>query len=137
MSRAPRRIFGTFPIQSTKDFHQHGNHDKWRGNIIEKLERKEILNATDYFMNNQYDHLDLDVYNLFVDESDVGARVELEERLRQSKSLCTGRRTQLKKKSWMLCDERYIFEDNDVEILFEITNEHIAAVLRPNSLSRL
>ena len=37
----------------------------------------------------------------------------------------------------MLCDERYIFEDNDVEILFEITNEHIAAVLRPNSLSRL
>ena len=91
-------------------------------------------------MNNQYDHLDLDVYNLFLDESDVGARVELEERLRQSKStLCTGRRTKLKKKKngWMLCDERYIFEDNDVEILFEITNEHIAAVLRPNSLSRL
>ena len=104
---------------------------------MEKIERKEILNATDYFMNNQYDHLDLDVYNLFLDESDVGARVELEERLRQSKSLCTGRRTKLKKKNgWMLCDERYIFEDNDVEILFEITNEHIAAVLRPNSLSR-
>ena len=62
---------------------------------MEKIERKEILNATDYFMNNQYDHLDLDVYNLFLDESDVyvGARVELEERLRQSKSLCTGRRT--------------------------------------------
>ena len=73
---------------------------------MEKIERKEILNATDYFMNNQYDHLDLDVYNLFLDESDVGARVELEERLRQSKSLCTGRRTKLKKKNgWMLCDE--------------------------------
>ena len=41
------------------------------------------------------------------------------------------------KNGWMLCDERYIFEDNDVEILFEITNEHIAAVLRPHSLSRL
>ena len=89
-------------------------------------------------MNNQYDHFDLDVYNQVLDESDVGARVELEERLRQSKSLCTGRRTKLKKKNgWMLCDERYIFEDNDVEILFEITNEHIGAVLRPNSLSRL
>ena len=37
----------------------------------------------------------------------------------------------------MLCDERHIFEDNDVEFLFEITNEHIGAVLRPNSLSRL
>ena len=88
-------------------------------------------------MNNQYDHLDLDVYNLFLDESDLGASVELEERLRQFKLLCTGRRTKLKKNGWMLCDERYIFEDNDVEILFEITNEHIAAVLRPNSLSRL
>ena len=88
-------------------------------------------------MNNQYDHLDLDVYNLFLDESDVGARVELEERLRKSKSLCTGRRTKLKNNGWILCDERYVFEDNDIEILFEITNEHIAAVLRPNSLSRL
>ena len=80
-------------------------------------------------MNNQYDHLDLDVYNLFLDESDVGASVELEERIRQSKSLrtSTGRRTKLKKKKngWMLCDERYIFEDNDVEILFEITNEQL------------
>ena len=87
-------------------------------------------------MNNQYDHLDLDVYNLFLDESDVGASVELEERLRQSKSLCTGRRTKIKNNGWMLCDERYVF-DNDIEILFEITNEHIDAVLRPNSLSRL
>jgi len=52
-------------------------------------------------MNNQYDHLDLDVYNLFLDESDVGARVEFEERLRQSKSLCTGRRMKLKKKKWL------------------------------------
>ena len=52
---------------------------------MEKIERKEILNATDYFMKNQYDHLDLDVNNLFMDESDVGASVELEERLRQSK----------------------------------------------------
>ena len=104
---------------------------------MEKIERKEILNATDYFMNNQYDHLDLDVYNLFLDESDVGASVELDERLRQSKSLCTGRRTKLKNNGWMLCDEGYVFEDNDIEILFEITNEHIAAVLRPNSLSRL
>ena len=95
------------------------------------------MNATDYFMNNQYYHLDLDVYNLFLDESNVGASVELEERLRQSKSLCTGRRRKLKKNGWMLCDERYVFEDNGIEILFEITNEHIAAVLRPNSLSRL
>ena len=77
----PRRIFGTFPIQSTKDFHQHGNDDKWWGNRIEKIERKEILNATDYFMNNQYDHLDLDVYNLILDKSDLGASVELEEAL--------------------------------------------------------
>ena len=42
---------------------------------MEKIERKEILNATDYFMNNQYDHLDLDVYNLFLDESDLVASV--------------------------------------------------------------
>ena len=96
-----------------------------------------MLNATDYFMNNQYDELDLDVQKFLLDESDVGASVELEEWLWQSRSLCTGRRTKLKNNGWMLCDERYIFEDNDVEILFEITNEHIAAVLRPNSLSRL
>jgi len=70
---------------------------------MEKIERKEILNATDYFMNNQYDHLDLDVYNLFLDESDVGPRVELEERLRQSKSLCTGRKTKLKLKKMVGC----------------------------------
>ena len=49
-------------------------------------------------MNNQYDHLDLDVYNLFLDESDLGACIELEEQVRQSKSLCTGRRTKFKKK---------------------------------------
>ena len=85
-------------------------------------------------MNNQYDHLDLDVYNLFLDESDVGGGVELEERLRQSKLLCAGRRTKLKNNGWMLCDERYVFEDNDIEFFFEITNEHIAAVLHPNSL---
>jgi hypothetical protein len=42
-------------------------------------------------MNNQYDHLDLDVYNLFLDESDLGACIELEEQVRQSKSLCIGR----------------------------------------------
>ena len=63
------------------------------------------MNATDYFMNNQYDHLDLDVYNLFLDESDVGASVELEERLRQSKSLCTGQRTKFKNTGWMPCDD--------------------------------
>ena len=28
-------------------------------------------------MNNQYDDLDIDVQNLFLDESDVGATVEL------------------------------------------------------------
>jgi len=99
---------------------------------MEKIERKEILNATDYFMNNQYDHLDLDVYNLFLDESDVGASVELEERLRSPNHYALGGGRNEKKNGWMLCDERYIFEDNDVEILFEITNEHIAAVLRPN-----
>ena len=43
-------------------------------------------------MNNQYDHLDLDVYNLFLDESDVGASVELEfeKQLRQSKYCALG-----------------------------------------------
>ena len=43
----------------------------------------------------------------------------------------------LKKNGRMLCDERYVFEDKDVEVVFEITNEHMTAVLRPNSLSRL
>ena len=42
-----------------------------------------------------------------------------------------------KKNGRMLCDERYVFEDKDVEVVFEITNEHMTAVLRPNSLSRL
>ena len=104
---------------------------------MEKIKRKEILNATDYFINDQYYHLEIDVQNLILDESDVGASVELEERLRQSKSLCTGWRTKFKNTGWMLFDERYIFEDNDVELLFEITNEHIAAVLLPNRLSQL
>ena len=71
------------------------------------------MNATDYFMNNQYDYLDLDVKNFFVDESDAGASVELEERLRQSKSLCTGRRMKFKNTGRMPCDERYTFEDNE------------------------
>jgi hypothetical protein len=48
-----------------------------------------------------------------------------------------GEEDEIKNNGWMLCDEQYIFEDNDFEILFEITNEHIAAVLRPISLSRL
>ena len=67
---------------------------------MEKIERKEILNATDYFMNNQYDHLDLDVYNLFLDESDVGASVELEERLRSPNHYALGGGRNEKKK-WL------------------------------------
>ena len=47
-------------------------------------------------MHNQSDDLDLDVQNLFLDES-----VELEERLQQSKALCTGVRTKLYLKYWL------------------------------------
>jgi hypothetical protein len=79
------------PIQSTKDFHQHGIDYKSRGNIILKNERKEILIATDYFINNQSDDIDLDVQSLFIDKSDVDASKELKERLRQSNALCTRR----------------------------------------------
>ena len=39
----------------------HEFSPKWWGNIIEQMEQKEILNSTNYFMNDQYDHLDLDV----------------------------------------------------------------------------
>ena len=54
---------------------------------LKKLNEKEILNAKGYLMHNQSDDLDLDIQNLFIDESDVDGSVELEERLRQSKAL--------------------------------------------------
>ena len=41
-----------------------------------------------------------------------------------------------KNTGWMTCDERYSFEDYDVELfLFKITNEHITAALLPILLS--
>ena len=52
-------------------------------------------------MHNQSDDLEIDVQNLFIDESDVDESVELEERLRQSKALCTGVRTKLYSKYWL------------------------------------
>ena len=52
-------------------------------------------------MHNQSDELEIDVQNLFIDESDVDESVELEKRLRQSKALYTGVRTKLYSKYWL------------------------------------